>query len=57
LSVGAKLAGVARECRETRIVGTFGSPFALPEEHGDIVLCRDLGRGSGAAWTHLRHHG
>jgi 4-amino-4-deoxy-L-arabinose transferase-like glycosyltransferase len=56
LLVGAKLAGLKNECREASVVGTFGAPFALPEEHGDIVLCRDLGQGFGAAWTHLRHY-
>jgi 4-amino-4-deoxy-L-arabinose transferase-like glycosyltransferase len=56
LLVGAKLARLSSQCREASVVGSFGAPFALPEEHGDIVLCRDLGQGFHAAWTHLRHY-
>ena len=56
LLVGSKLRGLARECRKSSVVGTFGAPFALPEEHGEIVLCRDLGSTFRAAWTRLRHY-
>ncbi len=56
LLVGAKLAGVRRECRQASVVGTYGVPFALPEEHGEIVLCRDLGQGLRATWSRLRHY-
>ena len=41
-------------CRESRIVDRFGVPFAMPYEHGPIILCNGLLQPLPAIWSRFK---
>jgi hypothetical protein len=41
-------------CAESKVVGGFGVPYAMPYENGPIILCRGLRRPLSEVWDHFK---